>query len=511
MAAGRKAPAPASRTAKRGNLTVDTEHGAINIPVSKGVQDWTKFDEPVPRHVGGGQAENYSGERIIGMYTSNGKLAGTSNSATPHAIGQATKHRNEWEGTKRGQKRMETVTPETHGMTSAQYHFERNYGKETVGPQTYDRQLPGMSNPDAAPRPARWEELHQSQRDATDRSLAAHGTSRAQMRSDFAAQRDQAALRADELGASHAHAEKFYSPDSPQRKVLDTSAKSLGVPNIVHAQMNAFTSPQTKFQVGDRFPNDEAASHAVRHAQQGGTPETYNNQLSTTGTEPAGSERKAQGFETNARKAITSMNQYQEGVRPADWKTGTKGESPWKNAPKTGPYANSWNDSHPQFFVSDIHSGGGGMLPHLGTEKTAQYHEDGSYKLDKKGEIKRDKSGREKAIAKIPNFHSAADVSARQAVSQRGGGSLREAQGMQWGEEQIQRGARGGIRESEAYTSSPAYAEKLPTRSADSGQMSMFTSEKSTHLNVDAMPAAKSADTRSQRRSDTAEKLGLEF
>jgi hypothetical protein len=108
-------------------------------------------------------------------------------------------------------------------------------------------------------------------------------------------------------------------------------------------------------------------------------------------------------------------------------------------APKTGPYHNSWLPGTPDFFVSDVHSGGGGMLPHLSTDKPVLRYSTGIPKLDKHGKKRYDKSEREKVIESVPNFHAMADYAARQAMGARGLNRVRQAQGSQWGEEQIQR------------------------------------------------------------------------
>jgi hypothetical protein len=147
------------------------------------------------------------------------------------------------------------------------------------------------------------------------------------------------------------------------------------------------------------------------------------------------------------------------------------GSSQW--GPKTGPFANSFDSHHPDFLVGDMHTLGGGMLPHHETAKPIRMTDDGKksrhsdFKTDPRsdaqlqreegrGAFQPDKSRREKAIEKIGTTapgvewskgkkmtaHSAADFAARQAVMQRGlGTSVRRPQASQWGEEQIQRKA----------------------------------------------------------------------
>jgi hypothetical protein len=333
-------------------------------------------------------------------------------------------------------------------LTPGQYHFQRNYDRTLTGPRVYDEQLPGLSDPDAAPRPPRWDELTSNQQATATRGLSEFGTNVDQIASDLGAQYDQGVKRAGDVGQEYAHAESFYSDRSTgPRQRVEQSAAELGIPHTVHAQMNAMTSPNTKFQAtrgstGEvYYPNDEAAKHAVAYVQQRGSSEGLTNEFDQTGMGEPGT--RAQGYTNNIVKAAKSFEQHEQGLSPAEWVTGSKGSGPFDNSPKTGPYANSWSDSHPQFFVSDVHSGGGGAFPHLGSEKPAipgQFHDD--------GKPKRDKSEREKALEKIPFAHSAIDEAARRSMAQRNVGSVRDFQAAQWGEEQLQRGL---VREQDVY------------------------------------------------------------
>lgn len=338
--------------------------------------------------------------------------------------------------------------------TPGQAGFERNYDRTTVGPNHYDTQLPGMADPNAAPRPPKWEELTSEQQAHTHRALAEHGTSIDQISRDLGAQYDQGVHRAetrDGFGAD-AHAEHFYSTGEP-RKRIDQSARELGIPSTIHAHMNAITSPNTKFEsergqtmadpdnpkkrvpnpnAGETYyPNDEAAIHAVRHVQNTGSAAGITNDLSTTDPTATG---KTTSRPANVDKAARSFEQYQAGVPVGEWETGKDGGGPFDSGPKTGPYSNSWSDSHPQFFVSDVHSGGGGAFPHLSSDKPII-----PGKLDSSDKPVREKSQRELALEKIPFAHSAIDHAARNAMSERNLPSLRSFQEIQWGEEQNQR------------------------------------------------------------------------
>lgn len=422
-------------------------------------------------------------------------------------ITEAHAQRADWEKSAVGQARTKNINDLlSTQMKPAQIYAANDWDKQAgVGPKHYDRELPGMSDPHAAPRPPRWEEMAPETQEHTIRKLAEHGMSIEQMTADIGAQTDQAYVRASKYETPRRmadtldekpddrqlpYATSFYSTGEP-RQVLDASAKKLGIPQSVHAVMNAMTSPNTKFSQHHKgeggegpqaqdwvsYPNDETAVHVVRHVQRGGTHENLTNQRTDWEGVPEESGKRHQGYTTNMRKAANAYQQHEAGITPDQWRglpteKNPGGGSPWKNAPKTGPYANSWSDTHPQFFVSDVHSGGGGAAPHLGTEKPILRHPDGSPKLNEEGKVKRDKSGREKAIESVPFFHSAADYAARQAATQRGLGSLRDEQASQWGEEQLQRGEagdRGTPKESQVYST-----PKIKTKKQLPGQEKLF-------------------------------------
>lgn len=387
----------------------------------------------------------------------------------------AKAQRSAWEQSPTGQERTRSGS---NGLFGAGANVAQVYAMNAAptvdpGPRHYDVQLPDMADPNAAPRPPKWEELSDTHREHAERALSKYGTSVQQMSKDYGAQLDQAHKRAWDAGADRPWSEDFYTVGEP-RKVVDASARELGIPSTIHAQMNAFTSPNTKFQQESRgettYPNDRAAQHAVRWVQQGGDPEKITNEFDDTGMSRTPGER-AQGYTTNITKAAKSFDQWTKGVKPADWQTGAKGDTgPFDSSPKTGPYANSWSDSHPQFFVSDIHSGGGGGLPHLGTDKVKRSAT--GEPVMRGGKPVQTKSGREEAIASVPYFHSAMDYAARQAHTERGIGHTRSGQAAQWGEEQLQRTVSGSMK------GGPTHDKVYPPRSSAShinpDQLRMF-------------------------------------
>lgn len=290
--------------------------------------------------------------------------------------------------------------------------------------------LPGLEHPDSVGTPGSWTDKTAEEQSATEERIRrGTGADLDSMTRSFGAQLDQAHIRA-ELYGSHPHTKDFYT-DGPPKQVIRQSARELGVPFGVHAAMNAFTSPQTKFEQGGRYPNNESAVAAVEMARSGVDPST----ITSMPADANGIAR--QGYPANFRKAVRHFQEWESEGKALRDMTTEKGQPAF--GPKTGPYHNSWLDSHPDYFVADVHSGGGGMIPHLSAEKPYKRNPDGTPILTDSGQPAKEKSEREKAIEKA-GFHSMADEAARRAMRERGLDVVRVAQAAQWGEEKIQRG-----------------------------------------------------------------------
>lgn len=327
-------------------------------------------------------------------------------------------------------------------MPLAQIYAVKGWDRR-VGPRAHpspnEVPLPGMEHPHAVATPPHWDELtDRQQKDTEARVERSTGASLDSMERSFGAQLDQAHIRADLMGGEP-HAKNFYGHGEP-KQVLKQSARELDVPFGVIAAHNAFTSPNSRFKSGGRYPNNEAAMAAVDFARSGHpTPEDIVRPgagMPVNPRDPAG--KRLQGYPKNLAKAVKFHTDIESGT-PLRELRGENGDSPF--GPKTGPYHNSWLDSHPDFFVADLHSGGGGMVPHLSSAHALQYDADGNVRMMKSHPDRPDraKSEREAAIEK-KGFHTLADEAARRAVATRGMPVLREAQAAQWGEEQIQRG-----------------------------------------------------------------------
>jgi hypothetical protein len=398
--------------------------------------------------------------------TPTGRVAGA-------AAGQATRRRKAFEAG--DPARMSTIS-------DVQFSESRTMGEAGISPHTAyslmdlhrqeptsphplgQQELPGMTSrrtgiesglisrhnatalPDLAPAPQRWEEMHPHEQQHTLAMARQYGVTPESMHRSFSAQLDQGHLRAREHGMTP-YASHFYSGDDPSRpstptdmqprEVLKQSATANEVPFSTQVLGNAKTSPKTKFRqvsaAGEvRYPNDEAATVAIQSAKAGIPHEQV--------TKPPGLQAlegnvKRASYMTSAHLAGTPMDE----IRNPPSKTSPQGGEAF--GPKTGPYANSFIDPHgsSQFFVSDVHSGGAGMAPHIPHEAPFKRDESGEIALTAANRPKRGKSQREDYLG-IPGIHALHDHVARQVMHERGLHSLSGAQATQWGEEQVSRG-----------------------------------------------------------------------
>lgn len=381
--------------------------------------------------------------------------------------------------------RLESSPRARIGMKKSQiYH---SLGIRYEGHAYGEQQLPGMEDPHAAPMPPRWEDMDDKSKARVNKALAKHGTSIENMSQDFGAQLDQGhwrAIKADNWSPSRGmavpHSMHFYDEhpgDTPSPPVTEPAqllrdvSKTSGRDLATVSNATAMTSPNTKFTAQDPAsgksysPNMETAAGAIhQYDVQHLAPREIGLGRNVRG-------KSNQGYPANSQKVGRFLQHLDNGGSASDFrnpptKTNPKGGSPF--GPKTGPFANSFNPHIPDFGVGDIHTGGGGMLPHLSTDKPVLLNSAGEPKTKTvwnetenkwKDVPKRDKSEREKAINGTKGMHSAMDYAIRHALGQRGFGSttsdskgkapkigqalygatVRQPQAVQWGEEQMQR------------------------------------------------------------------------
>lgn len=368
--------------------------------------------------------------------------------------GRAQARRTRWEKTPQGQERMrdirdlvgvakpgdphpETGEPQT-GYTLGQMWAVENWPaamEEGMEPShlVHDDQphLPGMENPEAAPlhmidraqkrKAERWEDLSpRDQEDVARRVRSNSGATLESMTQAYGSQLDQAMLRASDRGQLPP---MFYGGGEPNEVVSRTS-RELAISRGATAALHSDNAPQTPFAVGGqtsprRYPQDEMARAAVVSAKRRGPAVHGMTTKQLEGDRPP----NAMGYSENFAKSVRRADQIVGQNIPAG-QTNPNTRAPGFG-PKSGPYQRAWAGGTSSQFVADVHSGGGGMVPHLRSQKTVH----GS----------KESSEREDAIA-VSGFHLMADKAAREAHRARGAHMpVKRGQEAQWVEEQIQR------------------------------------------------------------------------
>lgn len=362
--------------------------------------------------------------------------------------GRQQARRTRWEGTEEGSRRMKDIRdlvgvdkPDAQGRGG--YTLPQMYAVEDwparleadMDPShlVHDDQphLPGLEHREAAPLSSidsakkraatRWEDLSpRDQEDTKRRVRASSGATPESMQRAYGAQLDQSMIRASDRGQMPP---EFYAGGEPN-EVINKSVADLGISRGAVSALHADNSPQTPFATGGgdsrnprRYPQDEMARSAVHTAKRHGS------KVHDMGTSRLAKEKPfgAMGYDANYAKSVRRAEQIVgQGIPAGDTSPNATASG---FGPKTGPYQRAWTGSTSSQFVSDVHSGGGGMVPHLGTSKE---NEEG-------------RSEREAAID-TGGFHLMADYAARQAHRERGMHiPVKRGQEAQWVEEQIQR------------------------------------------------------------------------
>lgn len=370
--------------------------------------------------------------------------------------GRSQARRTRWENSPEGSKRMRDVRdlvgvekpdpslgPGLHGEGRGGYSLSQMYAvedwhsglQEGVAPEhlVHDDQphLPGLENLEAAPLSSidraqkrgatRWEDLSpRDQEDTSRRVRASSGATLESMTESYGAQLDQSMLRASDRGQMPP---QFYGGGEPHAVVQKTS-EDLSVSRGAVSALHADNSPQTPFAVGGgdsknprRYPQDDMARAAHASAVKRGDAVHGLSVRQFEADRPAG----AMGYSANFAKSVRRAEQIVgQGIPAGETNPNTTAAG---FGPKTGPYQRAWTGGTSSQFVADVHSGGGGMVPHLGTSKDTPT---GS-------------SEREDALV-VSGAHLMADKAARDAHRARGvHAPVKRGQEAQWVEEQIQR------------------------------------------------------------------------
>ena len=390
--------------------------------------------------------------------------------------GRQQARRTRWEGSPEGQDRMRDIRdlvgvdkpdpsqgPGLHGEGRGGYSLSQMYAvenwpaslEEGMGRAhlVHDDQpeLPGLENLEAAPRHSidrarvraaeRWEDLEPREQETVARNVKAKsGATPESMQRSYGAQLDQSMLRASERGQMPP---VFYAGGEPS-EIVDQTAQDLGLSRGAVAALHADNSPQTPFATGSgdsknprRYPQDEMARAAVDSAKRHGGSVHDMTPKQLEKDRPA----SAMGYTSNFAKSVRRAEQMTgQGIPAGETNPNTTAAG---FGPKTGPYQRAWVPGTSSQFVADVHSGGGGMVPHLGTSK----------------DNPEEKSEREGAM-ETSGFHLMADYAARQANRQRGiQAPVKRTQEAQWVEEQIQ---RPDLPQTEEKVYGPGHVERDP-------------------------------------------------
>ena len=271
----------------------------------------------------------------------------------------------------------------------------------------------GTALPDTVPV-ARWHHLSNGEKMATEAHAARFGVTRASAKAAFSANLDQAYSNSN--GAPHAR--DFYTDQSPHMPAghIVAAAKESGRTVSAVATATAITSPQTEWgpTAEGHYPNIRAARQAAIHV---GPPSVLQHP-----TVSDDSSKKIGTFTGNVRKAVVAVRQEDEqGVLARDLRGAPSQANPTGSGlfggggqQKTTAFRNALVDPEgpESSFVSDVHSGGRGMAPHLTPTDAGNY-------------------------LKHPGIHQFHDHIAREVMQERGMQSINNTQAAQWGQAQL--------------------------------------------------------------------------
>lgn len=342
--------------------------------------------------------------------------------------------REAWEATPTGQSRMATPSVMQGSLPPSRVYAEMGFHDNSTVHE-HQATLPGMGSlqegrdaglvsrtgghgalPDVVPV-ARWHHLSSGEKMDAIAHAAKFGVTRDSAKRAFAANLDQAFVNAHDAGASP-HARDFYvdpSPHMPAGHIIQASRDSGHDVSSIATGVSV-TSPQTEWgpTTAGEYPNIRAARHAAMHDPAApltkaavGHPTLSDDTTKKVGT-----------FTGNVVKAAGAIRQHAAGISAGELK-GDAG-NPMFGGPtqqKTTAFRTALVDPEGPHasFVSDVHSGGRGMAPHLPPTEAGEY-------------------------LKHPAIHQWHDDIAREVMRERGLQSINNTQAAQWGQAQLDSG-----------------------------------------------------------------------
>lgn len=380
-----------------------------------------------------------------------------------NAGGRMTKMRREYEtANPQRNEGFAAQMPGARNMSPGQVSRAMGYGESEAashGEQQPVHPLQGtlFQHPHMVDSPPRWEHMQPKQQARILSAAQSYGATPESMKKAYSSQLQRGLMRDPEhLSFYEASGKNEAGTDLPRER-LQRSAQETGTPFHVVAATNAITSPQMSFVQRSKtgnvtYPNAETAEGAVSTARAGMTGEEYKKAYGK-GT---GKKYPFQGYPANLARAIDVTSAVEKGtpLREA-WNPG--GRAGAGAGDKVRAYHNAWIDpKSPEgnFLVSDTHTGGGGMAPHLAGTK------------------------HEQPYLSTAGIHSLHDYVARGVHQELGLGSVSRAQSLQWNQEKAERGGEGSTAESLHGAQSveqmkPAQKEQKP-RNVSPGQMRLF-------------------------------------
>lgn len=325
-----------------------------------------------------------------------------------NAGGRMTKVRKKYEASNPDRfKTAQEIIPGARNLSNHQLSRAMGWNEEG-GSEPANHPLQGtlFEHPDMVDAAPRWEEMKPHQQRRVLAAAADYGVTPESMKRSFSAQLQRGLIRdPDHLSFYEARGQNEAGTDLPRER-MERSSRETGVPFHLTAATNAITSPQTSFVVTGRgrtyYPNAESAEAAIHYSRTGMTGEQYIEHFK--GNYPH------QGYPKNLGRAIDVAAKVEGGtpLREA-W---TPGGKPGAGAgDKVRAYHNAWVDPKApegNFLVSDTHTGGEGMAPHLaGTKQEAAY-------------------------LSIAGIHALHDKIARDVMAEHGLGSVSRTQSLQW-------------------------------------------------------------------------------
>lgn len=331
-----------------------------------------------------------------------------------NAGGRMTKARTQFEQKNPERFKMaQEIIPGARNLSNSQLSRAMGWHEEGgAAPANHPLQGTLFEHPhmlDAAPR---WEEMQPHQQKRVLAAAADYGVTPESMKRSFSAQLHRGLVRDPEHTSFYeARGQNEAGTDLPRER-MERSSRETGAPFHLTAATNAITSPQMSFVTTSKnrtyYPNAESAEASIHYSRAGMTGKEY--------IEGYKGNYPHQGYPSNLGRAIDVATKVEGGtpLREA-WNPGGR---PGSGAgDKVRAYHNAWVDPKApegNFFVSDTHSGGAGMAPHLaGTEH-------------------------ESAYLSIAGIHALHDKVARDVMQEHGLSSVSRTQSLQWNQEKAE-------------------------------------------------------------------------